>query len=231
MITIYSLCGKDDIHYSPHVWKVIMALHHKGLSFDVVPVDFSTIRDIEGGAFNSVPVLRDGDRVIGDSFEICTYLDAAYPEAPALFAGAGSEAQVRFLESYCLTALHPPLAVIAVMAMHDIMHPGDQAYFRAKREERFGVSIEALAETAPAERARLQERLAPVRAVLKHHHWLAGDAPAMADYVVFSALQWCWVVGLRDLLSPDDSVAQWFSRCQALFGGAAQKPAGAPRGA
>ncbi len=225
MITVYSLCGKDGIHYSPHVWKVIMALHHKQLDFEIIPVDFSTIREIENGAFNSVPVLRDGDRVLGDSFEICEYLETAYPDAPSLFDGEGSRRMARFLESYCLTQLHPPLAVIAVMNMHNIMHESDQAYFRAKREERFGMSIEAMAEGGPEQRKILRERLAPLRAILNDHPWIYGDTPLLLDYVAFSALQWCWVVGVRDLLEEDDSVRAWFARCQDLFEGAARNPA------
>ncbi|MCG7629995.1 glutathione S-transferase N-terminal domain-containing protein [Epibacterium sp. MM17-32] len=222
MRTLYSLCGKAGESYSPHVWKVIMALHHKQLDFAIEPVDFSTIKGIEGGAFNSVPVLRDGDRVLGDSFDICEYLEEAYPDAPRLFEGDGGRRMARFFETYCLTMLHPPLSVIVAMDMYNVMSESDQAYFRAKREERFGVSLETLAERGDSEREVLTERLVPLRKTLEDQPWICGDKPLFPDYIVFGTLQWCWVVGARDLLDKDDPVQRWFSRCQDLFGAAAR---------
>jgi len=223
MRQLYSLCGENGVSYSPHVWKVIMALHHKKLDFTISPVDFSTISQIEAGTFDSVPVLRDGDQVLGDSFDICEYIEQAYPEAPSLFEGEGGRRMARFFESYCLSMLHPPLSVIVAMDMYNVMGSSDQAYFRQKREERFGVPLETLAERGAQERLVLEERLAPLRKMLTGQSWICGDKPLFPDYIVFGTLQWCWVVGARDLLAEDDPVQIWFSRCQGLFGGVARE--------
>ncbi|MEP1496340.1 MAG: glutathione S-transferase N-terminal domain-containing protein [Paracoccaceae bacterium] len=223
MRQLYSLCGENGVSYSPYVWKVIMALHHKKLAFDISPVNFSTISKIEDGSFNTVPVLRDGDRVLDDSFDICEYLEQTYPDAPSLFDGEAGRQMARFFESYCISMLHPPLSVIVAMGMHNVMGESDQKYFRQKREDRFGVSLETIAERGAAERIVLNERLAPLRNQLTNQPWICGDKHLFPDYIVFGTLQWCWVVGERDLLAEDDPVRIWFSRCQDLFGGIARE--------
>ena len=38
---LFELCGEDrDIRFSPFVWRVRLALAHKGLAYDCVPVRF-----------------------------------------------------------------------------------------------------------------------------------------------------------------------------------------------
>ena len=41
---LYSLCGADgSAPFSPHCWKVVLALKHKGLDFEEKPVGFTEI--------------------------------------------------------------------------------------------------------------------------------------------------------------------------------------------
>ncbi len=125
-IALYSLCAADGVrHYSPHVWKAILALRHKGLEFDLRPVSFADIPRIAGGGFDSVPVLDDRGHRLGDSFGIALHLEAAH-SGPSLFPGAGQQALARLVEHHCDTVLNPPLSVIVVRRMHDMMDPPDQ---------------------------------------------------------------------------------------------------------
>jgi glutathione S-transferase len=48
----------------------------------------------------TVPVLRDGDTVVGDSAAIAAYLDRVYPERPLLPAGEAERARALELEEY-----------------------------------------------------------------------------------------------------------------------------------
>ncbi|MFS4583468.1 glutathione S-transferase family protein [Phaeobacter sp. C3_T13_0] len=222
---LYSLCGADGKrHYSPHVWKIIMALEHKELEYELIPVTFGEISKIEDGSYSSVPVLRDGGVVLGESFDIARYLDETYVDTPNIFDGKGGIALARFVESYCKTVLHPSLATIAVMDMHNLMSSDDQAYFRAARERRFGMSLEAMAEGADAERAVLPEKLAPVRELLATQDWLSGVTPAYADYTLFGTLQWCNVCKPNNLFQKDDIVSNWFDRCLDLYDGIGRDP-------
>ncbi|MBA9036308.1 glutathione S-transferase [Rhizobium leguminosarum] len=83
---LYSLCGADERRFfSPHCWKAVMALAHKGLDFEEIPTTYARIRAIGGGVSSIVPVLDDNGRLIPDSFDIALYLEEAYPERPSLF--------------------------------------------------------------------------------------------------------------------------------------------------
>ena len=73
---LYSLCGADAKRpFSPHAWKIVMALHHKGLDFEERPTPFTEIPNIENGATKTVPLLIDGNQKVTDSFAIAAYLD------------------------------------------------------------------------------------------------------------------------------------------------------------
>jgi glutathione S-transferase len=87
-ILLYDLVGEDASRpFSPHCWKTTMSLAHKGLDYRRVPTPFTLVPAVEGGASKTVPVIRDGDTVVADSFAIALYLDEAYPERPSLFGG------------------------------------------------------------------------------------------------------------------------------------------------
>ncbi|WP_057461500.1 glutathione S-transferase family protein [Pseudovibrio sp. POLY-S9] len=209
---LYSLSGASGQHYSPHVWKIMMSLKHKGLDFDLKPVFFGDISNIEDGSFTSVPVLNDQGKLLGDSFEIAEYLEETYQDAPSLFDGAGGLQLSHFVESYCKTVLHPTLAVIAVMDMYNIMNDDDRAYFRPAREKRFGKPLEEVYAGRDAELSTLPEKLNPVRDLLTNQDWFGGERAMHADYVLFGTLQWCKVCCPDPILAPSDPVNLWFER-------------------
>lgn len=226
---LYGLCGEDDaIHFSPHVWKVIMALHHKGLSYAFRPVPFTEIPKLEDGFSQTVPILRDGDRLVRDSFDIALYLEDTYPDAPSLFKGEGGRGMARVIEGFSQTVIHPALTKIAVADIHNLLAPTDRVYFRKSREARLGQTLEELATNRFTEAAEFPRKLEPIRHALKVQPWLGGQSPLFCDYILFGALQWARVTAPVDLLSEDDVVRQWFERCLDLFGGVGrQVPAAA----
>jgi glutathione S-transferase len=77
-----------------------MALMHKGLAFDTIPWRFNEKSVIAFSGQGRVPVLRDGDQVVSDSWTIATYLEDAYPDRPSLFRGDGSRAVTRFVNAW-----------------------------------------------------------------------------------------------------------------------------------
>ena len=87
MITLYELKGRDDRRYSLFSWRARMALSHKGLAFDTHPVLLSDKPAIAFSGGRTVPVLRDGETVVRDSWKIAEYLEAHYPDRPGLFGG------------------------------------------------------------------------------------------------------------------------------------------------
>ena len=166
-----------------------------------------------------MPLLRDGERLVKDSFDIALYLEETYPDRPLLFAGEGAKATARFVEGWSQTTLHPAIARIIIKDIHDSLDPVDQAYFRQSREKRFGMSLEAVAEGGPAALATFAEKLEPLRHMLKFQDFLGGAEPLFADYIVFGAFQWARIVSPQSLLQPGDPVTDWFERCLDLHGG------------
>ncbi|PDT40413.1 MULTISPECIES: glutathione S-transferase family protein [Sinorhizobium] len=218
--TLYALCGTDRTRpFSPHVWKTKLSLAHKGLGFDVAPVGFTEIPKLEQGATKIVPLLRDGDNLVSDSFEIALYLEETYPDHPALFGCEGGKAAARFVEGWSQMTLHPAIGRIAIMNIHDSLDPVDQAYFRQSREQRFGKSLEATAEAGEADLETFSVKLEPLRHMLKFQPFIGGDGPLFADYIVFGALQWARIVSPHRLLAEGDVVSDWFERCLDLHDG------------
>ncbi|PST25471.1 beta-aryl ether-cleaving protein [Mesorhizobium plurifarium] len=217
---LYALSGADKSRpFSPHVWKTKLSLAHKGLAADIAAVGFTEIPRLEEGATKIVPLLRDGEKLVSDSFDIALYLEETYPDRPSLFAGEGGKAMARFVEGWSQTALHPAIVRIAIMDIHDSLDPVDQAYFRASREERFGRSLEAVAEAGRGDLETFSTKLEPLRHMLKFQPFLGGGGPLFADYIVFGALQWARIVSPHRLLAPGDVVTDWFERCLDLHHG------------
>ena len=227
-IVLYELCAADgNRRFSPHCWKVRMALAHKGVPFETRPTPFTQIEEIGRGFSPTVPVIEDRGRLVRDSFDIAAYLEEIYQDGPSLFRGEGGRALARFVESFALTVVHPRLLTLIVKDINDQLGPADKVYFRKTREERLGRSLEAVQadrdDRLPAFRGALQ----PLRHLLGHQPFLGGVTPFFADYILFGPLQWARVISPFTLFDPADPVAQWFERCLDLYGGEGRKMAAA----
>lgn len=217
---LYALSGADRTRqFSPHVWKSVMSLAHKGLDYETVPVGFTEIPTIEGGGSSTVPLLRDGERLVRDSYDIALYLDEAYPDRPSLFGGEGGKAMARFIETWSQSTLHMAVTRIAILDIHNLLRPADQEYFRRSREERLGASLEHIAAAGRAGVEGFAKKLQPLRNMLKFQPFIGGEGPLFSDYIVFGALQWLRTTACTKVLENDDPVADWFNRCLDLHGG------------
>ncbi len=223
-ILLYDLVGTDVSRpFSPHCWKTAMSLAHKGLGFERVPTPFTGIPKVEGGVSKTVPVIRDGEKVVADSFAIAEYLEDAYPDRPSLFGGDGGRALSRFVESWTQSVVHPYVGVAALVDIHERLEPADQAHFRSTREPRFGKTLEEVPVGREGKRDAFLKGLDPIRLTLKRQPFLGGEGPLFADYIVFGAFQWARVISPFEFLSAGDPVRDWFERCLDLHGGMARK--------
>jgi glutathione S-transferase len=222
-IVLYELVGRDAARpFSPHCWKAAMALAHKGLDISSVPTRFLEVPRVEGGVSKTVPVIRDGEKVIADSFAIALYLDEAYPERPTLFGGEGGKAMARFIERWSQLTVHPYFGAAALMDIHDRQDETNRAYFRESREARFGKRLEDVAAARDAGLAAFRAALEPLRNMLTYQPFIGGASPLYPDYIVFGAFQWVRVMSPYKMLADGDPVADWVERCLDLHGGLAR---------
>jgi glutathione S-transferase len=227
-ILLYDLVGEDHGRpFSPHCWKTTMCLAHKGLDYRRMPTPFTGVPAVEGGMSRTVPVIRDGDKVVADSFAIALYLDDAYPDRPTLFGGEGGRAMARFIERWSQLTIHPYLGAAALTDIHARLAPQDQAYFRDSREKRYGKPLEDVAAAREAQLAGFRASLEPLRNMLTYQPFIGGSAPLYPDYIVFGAFQWVRVMSPFQVLAEDDPVAAWFERLLDLHGGLGRSVAAA----
>ena len=96
----------------------------------------------------------------------------------------------------------------------------DRAYVRTDDAEY--VFVKDREARLPVFRASLD----PLRRTVERQEFVAGNAPAYADYVVFGAFQWARSISDFELLATDDPVRAWRSRMLDLFGGLARHAPG-----
>jgi len=221
-ITLFDLAGADPaLRFSPYCWRARMALAHKGLPVETVPWRYTEKEQLAFACSERVPVIVDQGRAVADSWGIAEYLEDTYPERPSLFAGPGGRAHARFINAWADQVMNPAIVRLLARDIWESLDARDQPYFRASREARFGQSLEALAAGREARLPAVREALAPPRLVLSAQPWLGGSGPSYADYIVFGGLQWARCISCFELLAPDDKLAEWRGRMQALFGGLA----------
>jgi glutathione S-transferase len=223
-IVMHDLAGADPaLRFSPYCWRTRMALAHKGLAVETIPWRFTETKVLAFSGQGRVPVIRDGETVVSDSWSIAEYLEDHYPDRPSLFGGPVGRAHARFVNAWVDGVMMGGIARLIVRDLLDVVDPKDRAYFRESREARFGMTLEAVQEGRATRVADFRALLLPVRLVLGRQPWLGGATPSYADHIVFGSLQWPRCASGFELLAPDDPIAAWRERMLDLFDGLGRK--------
>jgi glutathione S-transferase len=218
-IILYDLAGADpDLRFSPYCWRTRFALAHKGLLVETVPWRFTETDVIAFSGQGKVPVIRDGETTVSDSWSIAEYLEDKYP-APTLFGGVTGKAHAQFVNAWADGVLVGGIARFILRDLFDIIDPKDRAYFRSSREARFGATLEAIQEGREDRLAAYRDLLLPLRLVLRRQDWLGGAAPSYADHIVAGTLMWPRCASRFVLLDENDIVTKWLDRVLDLYGG------------
>ena len=201
-----------------------MALAHKGLeSISVVEgVGFSQKYKLEFSSQELVPVIKDDDMIISDSWDIAVYLEKSYESPTSLFGARNDFNQVKFISSWVDSQLHPLIARCVVRDILNVISPSEHEYFRTSREKRFGKSLEEVVADRENTRTTLKQALYPIRKVLEIGPFLGGDNPSFSDYAIFGAFMWARVTSSFQLLELSDPIYHWRERMLLLYDGLAK---------
>ncbi len=227
-LVLYELSAKADRRFSPFCWKARMALAHKGLAFESVPVAFTDKQTIAFSGQDRVPVLIDGGETISDSWNIACHLENKYPQRPSLFGGDVGRSLTLFVDLWATRTMFPHLVQMVLCDVLQHLDEQDAAYVQQTREKQLGTTFDQMRAERGAHREPFSESLAAMRSQLKREPFLAGSRPAYADYTVFGCFQWARMISPYRVLDSGDPIYEWRGRMLELFDGLAASAPGYP---
>jgi glutathione S-transferase len=218
-IVMHDLAGADPaLRFSPYCWRIRFALAYKGLPVETIAWRFTDKAAIAFSGQERVPVIRDGETVVSDSWTIAEHLDKRYA-TPTLFGGATGRAHARFVNAWADSIMLGAIARLIVRDVLDVVDAKDRDYFRKSREARFGMSLEDVQAGRETRVAAFRDIMQPLRLVLRQQNWFGGSTPSYADFIVAGSLMWPRCCSPFALLADDDPLNAWFERMLDLFGG------------
>jgi glutathione S-transferase len=222
VIQLWELKGSNDRRYSLFSWRARMALKHKGLEFRSTPVFMSDKVTIEFSGGKTVPVIRDGETVVRDSWRIAEYLEHKNPHSNFLFGSEIGRGVTQVFNTWVDRVLVGAMLQVIVADIHERVDPADDAYFRATFQKFVGKTFEEARAARGESQKRLERTLEPLQATLKRQPFVCGAAPAYADYILFSVFQWARITSPQDTLAAETPLAAWRERLLDLHGGFAR---------
>ncbi|WP_157069770.1 glutathione S-transferase family protein [Sandaracinus amylolyticus] len=205
--------------YSCYARKVQAALELARVPFTIVDVPYLD-RDVMtkvAPGYPMVPVLRHGSDVITGSREI---LEALVQREPAIAAlvPEGREAVVWAYHDFADSTLETPMfqaatpGIRARFATHN-----ERLFFTFIKERRWGAGC---VERWARERDELLESartmLAPTRASLRRHAFVAGDAPTLADASLYGHVAMLAYADRALVAALGEEIVAFTARMQAL---------------
>jgi glutathione S-transferase len=222
MITLWELGGKGGRRYSLFSWRTRLALAHKGLAFETKPVCMSDKAAIAFSGGKTVPVIKDDETVVRDSWKIAEHLEDRYPQAPTLFGGAIGRGVTQAFNAWVDRAVVPAMLPVIVADIHERVDPRDDGFVRDMMEKIVKKTLEQTRAERDEALKRLGRVLEPMQALLKRQPWISGAQPAYADYILFSVFQWARVMSPGDVLAPQEPLHGWRERLLDLHCGFAR---------
>ena len=222
MIELWELRGKAGRPYSLFSWRAKLALKHKGLDWRSHAVAMSDKAAIAFSGGKTVPIIKDGETVVRDSWRIAEHLEARYPERPTLFGSDIGRGVTQAFNTWVDRALVPAMMPVIVADVHERVDPADEQYFRAQFEGFLKCTLEEARTRAPQALERLKRALEPMQAALKRQTYVCGAAPAYADYILFSVFQWARIMSPQSLLDAARPLYPWRERMLDLYDGYAR---------
>lgn len=224
--------GLNGRRISPFSWRIRFAFAHKGLEPEVVPTRFADVGGIRRlSGQDLVPIIEHNGRVVHDSWAIACHLEDQFRDRPPLFGSDIGRGTARLVSVWADTVLGRQMRRQIYADFIWCLDPADRAYFRRSREAQLGVTLESYTSSRDEALPEFIEACVPLERTLSEQPFVAGNAPAYVDYVVFSIFQWARIGSPRDVLPEStkmNAMREWRQRMVALYAGLADRFAGYP---
>ena len=227
-ITLYDLALASGATISPFVWATKYAIAHKGFDLDIVPGGFTGIMERTGGKTERLPAIVDDGHWVLDSWLIAEYLDATYPDRPALIGDPGIKPLTQALEGWLWATAIGPWMTCFLKQYRDRSLPQDHDYVTESRERMFGRKIEDIVVGREDRLPLVPPTLQLLRNTLAQNQWFGGDSPNYADYRLLAVFLFTASVADTPVLTDDDPLRDWIERGFDLYGGLGRHPGLSP---
>lgn len=228
-LIMHERIGFNGRRPSPFSWRIRYALAHKGVPVDFITTRFAEVDRIRGlSGQDKVPIIEDDGQVIHDSWNIAVHLEDRYPGHPSLFGGPIGRGLTRAWNIWSDTVLSQAIRPLIWADFIWCLDPGDRAYFRRSREAAVGRTLEDYCADRDDWMAAFQTAAAPLEQILSEQAFLAGEAPAYADYLVFSVFQYARLGSPHELLPQGSAIRRWRDAIVDMFGGLGNRYPGYP---
>ncbi|KAH7100782.1 hypothetical protein BKA62DRAFT_619584 [Auriculariales sp. MPI-PUGE-AT-0066] len=157
-----------------------------------------TSQRADGSPFYTLPVIKDADSIISDSYDIADYIDRKYPTAHAAAFPPRTRAAQACILSFLSRNLLPVLRPLVIPHIHPILDPRGAAYMRLTREAQFGSTLEFILPLGTPEREAQWDKVARELEMVgawfeeSEGDWLGGTEPFYADLVL--AAHFLWII-------------------------------------
>jgi glutathione S-transferase len=203
-----------------------MAIAHKGFDVEFLDRHFTQKDEVVAAGGKSYPCMVEPDGLVSDDSRIITDRMEELIPKPSLFPGGiASRTTYDFIHCYVQTVIAPSIAKMVVVDIPEVLDDSDKTYFIESREARFGMTLAEFSADRDKAREKFKTQLEPFRRAMAKTGWVSGDEPAMADYVLFGAMQWARVSSGYPIISTDDAIASWMEKMLDLHDGLGRKTA------
>jgi len=218
-LTLYDLKNAHGEPTSPYSMRSTAALKLLGLAYEHRLLHLGEIAGHFAGEFRTVPVLRDGDRMICDSRTIAEYLAKVHDPEQRLYGEGARPYLTNFVVDWVDATLMGQINRMLVLEIWQQLRPEDQEYYRQLEERQLGIGLELAHAEREARLPAFQISLHPARRAIKSRRFLGGNEPSYADIVLHAALTWGRTISDLPLLREDDRIHEWYGRVEAILAG------------
>ncbi|KAI9290906.1 hypothetical protein K502DRAFT_368867 [Neoconidiobolus thromboides FSU 785] len=222
MLNFYHLVDrKGGKPFSPYSWRILMALKHKNIDFQINDLTFTEIVEqipkLSNQMWDKVPVITSDDEFICNSKDIAIYLDATYTNNSLFPYGNSFSAYLEFQLNHSMFFFKP----ILVDVINNIQ-PKDGNYFRRTREAYFNMTIEEFVGDNQVSIELIRNFLLPLDKLVEKQEYLEGKMISYSDYLLFGHLKMIQLMAIHtfDIVLKDyKNLVSWFNRIQQLYQG------------